>query len=72
MEAGCPTCTEEFGRKTSRQTRAVPLELLKRNYSGCGVDMAYCPKCGKGYCVSYKVDQVIHNPAWNVDVSEEA
>ncbi len=38
----------------------MPLFMLAQNYSGCGVDHMRCPQCGKGYQVSYKVDEVIH------------
>lgn len=72
MNAACPACTEEYGRKSARQTRAVPLKLIEHNYSGCGVDMAYCPKCGKGYCVSYKVDKITPDPAWDVVIDRSS
>jgi len=45
----------------------VQLELGEDNYSGCGVDIAFCPECKKAFQVSYKVDTITevnmgHNP----------
>jgi len=42
----------------------VELELIERNYSGCGVDIAYCPRCKKGYQISYKVDEIEEVEGW--------
>lgn len=64
MHAECPTCLQEYGPKNAKKLRGVTLSLLRHNYSGCGVDMAYCPMCGKGY----KVDKVTPDPAWDVTV----
>lgn len=64
--AVCPDCKHEYDRKGVRHVRRVQLKLIEANYSGCGVDMAYCPECRKGYCVSYKVDAVTPDPAWNM------
>jgi hypothetical protein len=63
----CPAKCVTGGKKK----RPVNLKLIERNYSGCGVDTAYCPKCGKGYEVSYRVDAVTPEPAWD-QAPEEA
>lgn len=47
------------------------LECTCRNYSGCSVDMAQCNECGKGYQVSYKIDQVTLAPDWDGETREE-
>ncbi len=41
------------------------LECCERNYSGCGVDMAYCPECGHGFQISYKVSEVLRTESWD-------
>ena len=55
----CPVCPEEHV-KTARweRIRAPKLVLSESNYSGCGVDIAYCPNCGHEFQVSYKVDEI--------------
>lgn len=55
----CPFCKPE-----GWQTR---LECTDSNYSGCGVDMANCVKCGRGFTVSFKVDRVEYTPDWNAE-----
>ncbi len=47
----CPYCK-------ATNARRVPLECSERNYSGCSVDIANCPKCGRAYQVSYRVAEV--------------
>lgn len=66
MGVSCPTCIEG----PPRRPREIRLILIEHNYSGCGVDMAYCPKCGRGYCISYKVDQVTHVPDFDYPVEK--
>jgi hypothetical protein len=34
------------------------LECIESNYHGCCVDVGECPKCGKIFNVSFKVDTV--------------
>lgn len=52
----CPNCVNNA------------LECSDANYSGTGTDMANCPKCGRGFCVSYKIDKVTPCPALDVDL----
>lgn len=55
----CPTVVNKRGR-----TMNEPLRLLESNYSGCGVDMASCPECGKVWEISYKVDRMTRAKSW--------
>jgi len=50
----CPNgCVAFIGRKGPVLIR---LECIVSNYSGCGVDITYCEKCGKKFQISYKVE----------------
>lgn len=56
----CPSCPPEMvGKNRDRKSAATMLEVVARNYSGCSVDIAACPQCGRTFQVSYKVDEVI-------------
>jgi len=59
----CPHCQEtaEF-----KGCRGPVLECSERNYSGCAVDMAHCPECGRGYQISYSVAEVSPQPSWDM------
>jgi len=46
----CPDCPNE------------QLSVLVRNYSGCSVDFGRCPKCGKAWQISFKVDEIRREP----------
>lgn len=59
--AVCPDCKHEYERNGEKHVRHVQLKLIESNYIGCG-DITYCPECRKGYCVSYKVDEVTPDP----------
>lgn len=59
----CPVCPKWRSRKGSE--RGQELILGTSNYSGCGVDIANCSECGKGFQISYKVDEVTHVPDWD-------
>ena len=37
----------------------MPLELVRDNYSGTGVDIARCPTCKRLFQISYKVDEIM-------------
>jgi len=63
----CPDCFK--GRKPGRFSPA--LELAEANYSGTGADMATCPKCGKGWCITYKVAGIERAEDWDRDFEEE-
>lgn len=66
----CTECPPIFNRR--QQQIGPALTLIEDNYSGCGVDMAYCEEgCGKGFCISYKVDKVERAPDWDVDLEAE-
>lgn len=51
----CPACPRVGTRQGER---GVELEVVRDNYSGCGVDICRCPKCGKYFQVSYKIDEI--------------
>lgn len=42
----CPECGES------------QLNIIERNYHGCGVDIAFCDNCQRTYQISYKIDQI--------------
>lgn len=46
-EVECPDCP------------SVVLNCIVRNYSGCSSDIGCCPECGKGFFISFKVDEII-------------
>ena len=54
----CPNCEPIFHRKKSELQVGVQLEVLRDNYSGCGVDHCRCPNCQEIFQVSYKVDEI--------------
>jgi len=59
----CPFCKKQMwflGKMHKPQ-----LECIERNYSGCSVDIANCPECGRGYQVSYKIDEVVRLKDWD-------
>ncbi len=58
----CPDCPPTLNRKGRRIDRQ--LDLIESNYSGCGVDMASCPTCGKVWQISYKVAKMVRVPEW--------
>jgi len=59
----CPVCPNDPANQTITEheiiIHEVELELAETNYSGCGVDIAVCPRCGRTFQVSYKVDEVM-------------
>lgn len=56
----CPSVKSGSGRRVG-----VKMELSESNYSGTGEDMYNCPKCGRGFAVSYKVAAVVRDPSWD-------
>ncbi len=61
----CPECpVQKLTNKRTKKTRTVRpvLDVYARNYSGCGVDLATCPECGKGFAISYGVDKITREP----------
>lgn len=58
----CPDCEPVKNRRGDRVGGI--LELVERNYSGCGVDYFSCPECGHAFCVSYKVAVITRDEAW--------
>jgi hypothetical protein len=54
----CPNCPAEIIGKNKDRRCGVRLELCESNYSGCGVDIARCPRCKKDFQISYKVAEV--------------
>lgn len=51
--------------------RAADLMCCESDDSGCPVDRAYCPECGKGFQVSYKVVEVLPVPEWDIGTRAE-
>lgn len=60
----CPICEPKLNARGRRIDQ--PLVESDANYSGTGTDMANCPKCGKGFCISYKIDTVQRAEEWDV------
>lgn len=52
----CPICPPALNKRGHRIDG--PLELVRRNYSGLGVDIAQCPECRRQFQISYKVDKI--------------
>lgn len=66
----CPACKpERFLNKRTGKLVTVRQRLLlsEENYSGTGISMANCEKCGRGFAISYKVDKITPEPDWDVD-----
>jgi hypothetical protein len=53
-----PKCPAEYSRKRPNNRIDKPLELHESNYSGTGVDIAYCCRCEGYFEISYKVDKI--------------
>src|SRR5258708_7705195 len=66
----CPNCSPQKNRRGL--IIGVYLQCSENNYSGCGVDMANCPNCGKGFQISYKIDKITPEPSWDIDFEAEA
>jgi hypothetical protein len=62
----CPECPG-FGKR-NRKPRLI---CVQRNYSGCSVDYGYCEECGKAWCISYKVDNLKRDKAWDMPSRKE-
>jgi hypothetical protein len=65
----CPECEPIYNRRG--EPVGPQLECSESNYSGCGADMANCPKCGKGWCISFQVDEVTRAEVWDVEIPTE-
>lgn len=59
----CPECKPVFNRQNRRVGQV--LTCVESNYHGCGVDMANCEKCGKGFQISFKIDKIERAPEWD-------
>lgn len=53
----CPRCPPHLNERGRRID--PPLELVEENHSGCGVDIAVCPSCGRRFQISYKVRDIV-------------
>ena len=53
----CPTCEPILNPKNRRVDE--PLKLIVKNYSGCAVDIALCPRCNHRFQISYKVNVIL-------------
>lgn len=62
----CPECPPIWVGKNKSRRGDPPLHLDESNYSGCGVDMATCPRCGRGFAISYQVKAIQRAPEWDV------
>lgn len=71
----CPECPPTYRRPKDREQvrEGARLQLSESNYSGCGVDMANCPECGRGYEIQYdhKVRRMLRAESWDVDLEAE-
>jgi hypothetical protein len=67
----CPVCPPVLIGRTLKQSAETQLSLSESDYSGCGVDMANCPKCGRGFCLSYKLYKITPEPSWDVEPKEQ-
>lgn len=57
----CPDCPPVVNKKDRRID--PPLKLVESNYSGCGVDIAECERCGKAFQIEYQVKSIqSHGP----------
>jgi hypothetical protein len=65
LDKFCPNCDPVYVFKRppsyyKEEVRVgVKLVTESSNYSGCGVDICSCLKCGKTFQVSYKIDEII-------------
>lgn len=57
LDKFCPSCLPVLHRKSQAQV-GVRLELVRDDYSGCGVDHCICPECKQMFEVSYKVSEI--------------
>jgi hypothetical protein len=62
----CPYCAEHRHDKYTQV-----LQCIYQNYSGCSVDIGFCPQCGNSYQISYKIHSIIQRKkeADNVDTT---
>jgi len=69
----CPHCvqSDKFHLHSTFKGFVPLLECVESNYSGCSVDVARCPECGKGYQVSFTIQEVKHVPSWDGPTQEE-
>lgn len=65
MEARCPDCAKETGGE------GPILESLESNHHGTGTDYMECPACLRAYAVTYKVDTVTRDEAWEMGDEDE-
>ena len=55
LQKFCPNCLpliNKFGQV------GVRLDLIRDDYSDCGIDICQCPDCKQFFRVSYKIDQI--------------
>ena len=72
----CPKCKPIYYREKVQgiapcglKQVGVMLETTSSDYSGCGVDICFCPECKQKFQVSYKIDEIkqIDDKAWRFD-----
>lgn len=52
----CPKCPTSFSK--AGNIIGSNLMVLDDNYSGCGIDICACEKCGTTFQVSYKINEI--------------
>lgn len=56
----CPKCEPVYVKSKFGVHRiGLHLDCIIENYSGCSVDIGECPRCGRRFQVSYRVDKIV-------------
>lgn len=50
-----------------KRKRKPKLTMLRHNYSGSGVDIGACVKCGKAWCIDYTINKMEIASDWDID-----
>lgn len=58
LDKFCPKCEPIFHRRKANMQVGPRLDVVRDNYSGCGVDICRCPQCKRMFQVAYKVGEV--------------
>lgn len=54
----CLVCPAEYAGKDHDRRYGVRLVLTESNCSGTGADLADCPRCGRIFQITYRVDKI--------------
>lgn len=52
----CPNCPKRTNRRGLEVS--IQMDVIRDNYSGCGVDYCKCPQCNQIFQVTYKIDEI--------------